>query len=86
MCLRAGVTYRNYVALFTNAHPFRRWNSRGIIRDGRESKSGTVMDQAWFCGQVAEQNRVAQVGEKVKQLRVGCSDVNQAAFKVISRC
>ena len=42
----AGVDVSKLVALFTNVHPFRRWNWRGITCPGERKIEGRVMDQA----------------------------------------
>ena len=46
----AGVNVSELGWMFTNVHPFRRWNGRGITCPGeRKYEDGRVMDQAWFC-------------------------------------
>ena len=50
----AGVNVSELRWLFTNVHPFRRWNGRGITSLGREIEDGRVRDQAWFCWKLLE--------------------------------
>jgi len=55
----AGVNVSELGWVFTNVHPFRRWNGRGITWIGeRKITMEDVMDQAWFCWQVAETNKL----------------------------
>ena len=56
------------------------WNH---TRWGEKSKSGTVMDQAWFCGQVATTNKIELLkwAREVKQCEWDAVTINQAAFK-----
>ena len=56
------------------------WNNTGW---GEKSKSGTVMDQAWFCGQVATTNKIELLkwAREVKQCEWDAVTINQAAFK-----
>ena len=55
----AGVDVSNYSGLFTNVHPFRRWNGCGMTCPwGEKDKRGRVIDQAWFCEQVAGTNKL----------------------------
>ena len=56
------------------------WNN---TRWGEKSKSGTVMDQAWFCGQVATTNKIELLkwAREVKQCEWDAVTINQAAFK-----
>ena len=70
----AGVDVSKLRGLFTNVHPFRRWNGCGMTCPGeRKIRVGRVMDQAWFCRASCwnEQTRVPQVGERSETLRVG---------------
>jgi hypothetical protein len=50
---------------------------------GEKSKSGTVMDQAWFCGQVATTNKIELLkwAREVKKCEWDAVTINQAAFK-----
>ena len=45
--------------MFTNVHPFRRWN--WLWNDdpwGKKYAEGNVIDQAWFCAEVALTNKL----------------------------
>ena len=55
------------------------WNN---TRWGEKSKSGTVMDQAWFCGQVATTNKIELLkwAREVKQCEWDEWTINQAAL------
>ena len=54
------------------------WNH---TRWGEKSKSGTVMDQAWFCGQVATTNKIELLkwAREVKQCEWDEETINVAA-------
>ena len=56
------------------------WN---YTRWGEKSKSGTVMDQAWFCGQVATTNKIELLkwAREVKQCEWDEVTIKVAAFK-----
>ena len=54
----AGVDVSKLGWLFTNVHPFRRWNGRGITCLGERKSNGRVIDQAWFCEEVAATNKL----------------------------
>ena len=56
------------------------WN---YTRWGEKSKSGTVMDQVWFCSQVAETNKLEFLkwAREVKHCEWDEWSINQAAFK-----
>ena len=69
----AGVDVSKLSWLFTNVHPFRRWNGRGItcpgerkIRWKSDRSSLVLLASCWN-----EQTRVSQVGERSETLRVG---------------
>ena len=69
----AGVNVSELMVLFTNVHPFRRWNGRGITSLGREirrwkSERSSLVLLRSCCN---EQTRVSQVGERSETLRVG---------------
>ena len=55
------------------------WNH---TRWGEKSKSGTVMDQAWFCGQVATTNKLELLkwAREVKHCEWDEWTINRAAF------
>ena len=55
---------------------------------GRERYEGNVIDQAWFCGQVAATNKLEFLkwAREVKQCEWDEWTINAAALKVISRC
>ena len=50
----AGVNVSELSVMFTNVHPFRRWNwSWNTFPGERNMTMEDVIDQAWFCWQVA---------------------------------
>ena len=70
--------------MFTNVHPFRRWNGCGITFPGeRKSQSGRVIDQAWFCEQVAATNKLEFLkwAREVKHCEWDEKTIKVAAFK-----
>ena len=74
--------------MFTNVHPFRRWNWRGIHPWGKKYEDGNVIDQAWFCWQVAATNKLELLkwAREVKHCEWDEETINAAALEVISRC
>ena len=55
---------------------------------GEKDEDGNVIDQAWFCGQVAGTNKLELLkwAREVKQCEWDERTINAAAVKVISRC
>ena len=69
----AGVNVSELGWMFTNVHPFRRWNWCGITCPGERKIKGksdrsSLVLRASCCN---EQTRVPQVGERSETLRVG---------------
>ena len=69
----AGVNVSKLSWMFTNVHPFRRWNWRGITCPGerkirRKSDRSSLVLRGSCCN---EQTRVPQVGERSETVRVG---------------
>ena len=50
----AGVNVSELVGVFTNVHPFRRWNGVESHAWGEKDEDGNVIDQAWFCGKLLQ--------------------------------
>jgi len=75
------------VGLFTNAHPFRRWNWCGITWPwGKKFEDGNLsffLDQARFCEQLALTNKLEFLkwAREVKHCEWDEWSINQAAFK-----
>ena len=69
----AGVDVSKLVVMFTNVHPFQRWNGCGITCPGerkiRWKSDGSSLVLRGSCWN--EQTRVPQVGERSETLRVG---------------
>ena len=85
----AGVDVSKLVGLLSNVHPFRRWNGCGITCPGeRKMKDGRVMDQAWFCSEVAGTNKLEFLkwAREVKQCEWDERRLLWQHLEVISRC
>ena len=70
--------------MFTNVHPFRRWNGRGITCPGeRKIQKEDVIDQAWFCEEVAVTNKLEFLkwAREVKQCEWDEKTITMAAVK-----
>ena len=80
----AGVDVSELGWVFTNVHPFRRWNGRGITCTGeRKIQMEDVIDQAWFCSEVAETNKLELLkwAREVKQCEWDEETITVAADK-----
>ena len=78
----AGVDVSKLAGMFTNVHPFRRWNGRGIPCPGeRYDGDGNVRDQVWFCWQVAGTNKLELLkwAREVKHCEWDEETINEAA-------
>ena len=78
----AGVDVWKLRVISSNVHPSRRWNGCGITYPGeRKVKVEDVMDQAWFCSQVAATNKLEFLkwAREVKQCEWDERTINEAA-------
>ena len=80
----AGVNVLKLSGVFTNVHPFRRWNWLwNNMPWGEKDDRGRVADQAWFCEQVAGTNKLEFLkwAREVKQCGWDERAINVAADK-----